>query len=247
MLNFNNGGNGGMPTMGSMMGGAPAPMGAPSPMGAPDPMGVSKPAPISLAKGQKISLSKMDPTMHHVLVGLGWQTQRYTGTADFDLDASAFLVNDRGQTDEEGFVFYGTKHKNAEGRRCDLAECVVHSGDNKVGGDGNNDDEQIMIDLDKVPSYIQKIAISVTIYNAMERSQNFGMVSNAFMRIVNSDTNNEVARFDLGEKFSTETAVVVGEFYRYNGEWKFNPIGMGYAGGLANICAQYGLETENNG
>lgn len=241
MLNFNNGVNGGMPTMGNMMSGAPAPMSAPAPMGA------GKPAPISLSKGQKISLSKMDPTMHHILVGLGWQTQRYTGTFDFDLDASAFLADANGRTDPNNFVFYGSEIKDEMGRKCDPAHCVIHSGDNKVGGDGNNDDEQIIIDLDKVPANIQKIAISVTIYNAVQRSQNFGMVSNAFMRIVNSDSNNEVARFDLGEKFSTETAVVVGEFYRYGNEWKFNPIGMGYAGGLANICSQYGLETENNG
>lgn len=243
MLQFS-GDNGGMPTMGDMMGNT---AGAGSqPMGQPigQPAG-KRPAPISLAKGQRISLSKVAPAMHHVLVGLGWTIQRYSGAKDFDLDASAFLVNANGRTDPNDFVFYGALNQMPDGRKCDAHKCVIHSGDNKVGGDGNNDDEQITIDLDAVPDYIQKIAISCTIFDADVRHQNFGMVENAFIRLVDSDTGNEVARYNMGEDFSTETAVVVAELYRHNGEWKFNAVGSGYAGGLANICAQYGIETTN--
>lgn len=241
MLNFSNGGNGGMPTMQEAFNSPDAGYkSVNAPMG-------QRPAPISLAKGQRISLTKVAPAMHHILVGLGWSTQRYSGTHDFDLDASAFLVEANGRTRAENFVFYGSMNTTPDGRKCDPAQCVIHSGDNKIGGDGNNDDEQIIIDLDRVPADIQKIAISCTIYEAALRRQNFGMVENAFIRLVDSDTGNEVARYNMGEDFSTETAVVIAEIYRNNGDWKFNAIGSGYAGGLANICAQYGIDTDGTG
>lgn len=251
--NVNTGSNGGMPTMGQVLGGATGGY-AGANMTPPPATGASmgqRPASagtgastISLKKGQKISLTKAAPSMKHVLVGLGWSTQRYTGAADFDLDASAFLVDNNGRTAPDGFVFYGAACSTADGRKCDGSESVIHSGDNKVGGDGINDDEQMTIDLSKIPANIQKVAISCTIYDSERRRQNFGMVSNAYIRIVDNDTGAEVARYDLGEDFSTETAVVIGEIYRHNGEWRFNAVGSGYSGGLAMICRQYGLDVE---
>ena len=240
MLGFDNINNGGIPTMGQTLDGALA--GAPSTTH----LG-QKPKAISLVKGQKISLTKTAPAMHKVLVGLGWTTQRYTGAYDFDLDASAFLVDKYNRTKPENFVFYGAINQTPDGRKCDAAMSVIHSGDDKVGGDGNNDNEQITIDLGAVPADIQKIAISCTIYEAALRRQNFGMVENAFIRLVDSDTGHEVARYNMGEDFSTETAVVVAEFYRNGNEWKFNAVGSGYVGGLANICSQYGLDTDGAG
>lgn len=250
--NVNTGSNGGMPTMGQFAGANGGYAGAN--MTPPPATGVNmgqRPASagtgastISLKKGQKISLTKAAPSMKHVLVGLGWSTQRYTGAADFDLDASAFLVDNNGRTAPDGFVFYGAACSTADGRKCDGSESVIHSGDNKVGGDGVNDDEQMTIDLSKIPANIQKVAISCTIYDSERRRQNFGMVSNAYIRIVDNDTGAEVARYDLGEDFSTETAVVIGEIYRHNGEWRFNAVGSGYSGGLAMICRQYGLDVE---
>lgn len=185
--------------------------------------------------------------MKNVLVGLGWTTQRYSGSYDFDLDASAFLADANGITLASNVVFYGSLNETPDGRKCDSAMSVIYSGDNKVGGDGNNDDEQILINFDKVPSNIQKIAISCSIYNAQVRRQNFGMVENAFIHLVDNDTGKEIARYNMNEDFSTETAVVVAEFYRHNGEWKFNPVGSGYANGLADICKQYGLQPEGEG
>lgn len=228
MLNFSDSGNGGMPTMGQAMG-APAPIGAQKS--------------INLQKGQRISLTKQAPGLKHVMVGLGWTTQQYTNGSDFDLDASAFMVKANGKTDPSEMIYYNTSITTPDGRKCDPAQSVIHSGDSRSGGDGNTDDEQITVDLEKVPDYIEKIAISVTIYEADRRGQNFGMVSHAYIRLVNDDTGAEIARFDMGEEFSTETAVVIGEIYRNRGEWKFNPVGAGYAGGMVSVCAQYGLDA----
>ncbi|RGC54610.1 TerD family protein [Agathobaculum butyriciproducens] len=192
--------------------------------------------PISLSKGQKISLSKEAPGLKKIMVGLGWDTNRYSGGYDFDLDASAFLAGANGKcTGDQDFIFYGNlEHPSG---------AVKHMGDNRTG-DGEGDDEQIDVDLSMLPSNIDKIAVTVTIYDADKRRQNFGQVSNAYCRIVNAETDEEIIRYDLGEDFSIETAIVVGEVYRHGGEWKFNAIGSGYAGGLAALCAQYGIDAE---
>ncbi len=191
--------------------------------------------PISLQKGQKVDLTKGNPGLKNIMVGLGWDVNKYDGGADFDLDAAAFLLGENGQTPTtDEFVFYGNlKHKSG---------AVEHMGDN-LTGEGDGDDEQIVVNLQKIPANVVRIAFTVTIYEAEERRQNFGQVSNAYIRIVDSDTNRELIRYDLGEDFSIETAVVVGEIYRHNGEWKFNAIGSGFQGGLAALCANYGIET----
>ena len=187
---------------------------------------------ISLNKGGNLSLSKTDPSLNQVLIGLGWDA-RATDDADFDLDASAFLLaaNDkvRGETD---FIFYN-QTRSPEGS-------VEHTGDNRTG-EGDGDDEAVKINLAKVPADVQKIAITVTIHDAENRGQNFGQVQNAFIRVVNDQTNVEIVRFDLNEDYSTETAMIFGELYRHNGEWKFRAVGQGYNGGLRAMCGQYGI------
>ena len=190
---------------------------------------------INLSKGQKINLSKSKPSLKHIMIGLGWDTQKYSGQADFDLDASVFLVDKNGRTQPSGFIFYN----NLTGPN----DSVLHQGDNRTG-EGEGDDEQILIDLDKIPEGIEKIAITVTIDSATERRQNFGLVENAFCRLVNNDTDTEEVRFDLGEDFSVETAVVIGEVYKHNGDWNFRAIGQGFSGGLQALCTNYGLQAE---
>ena len=190
---------------------------------------------VSLKKGQKVDLTKGNPGLKHLLIGLGWDVNKYDGGGDFDLDASAFLLNKDGKvTGDSDFVFYGNL-KHASG-------AVVHQGDN-LTGEGEGDDEQIKVDLSLVPDTIDKIDFTVTIYEAEKRKQNFGQVSNAFIRVVDEDKNEELIRFDLGEDFSIETAVVVGELYRNNGEWKFNAIGNGFEGGLAALGRNYGVNV----
>ena len=187
---------------------------------------------ISLNKGGNLSLSKTDPSLNQVLIGLGWDA-RATDGADFDLDSSAFLLaaNDkvRGETD---FIFYN-QTRSPEGS-------VEHTGDNRTG-EGDGDDEAVKINLAKIPTDVQKIAITVTIHDAESRGQNFGQVQNAFIRVVNDQTNVEIVRFDLNEDYSTETAMIFGELYRHNGEWKFRAVGQGYNGGLRAMCGQYGI------
>ncbi len=191
--------------------------------------------PISLQKGQKVDLTKTNPGLTKILVGLGWDVNKYDGGNDFDLDASVFLVGADGKiTAPTDFVFYSNKEHPSG--------AVTHMGDNRTG-EGEGDDEQIKIDLAKVPENIQKIDFTVTIYEAEERQQNFGQVSNAFIRIVNEETNEELIRYDLGEDFSIETAIVVAELYRHNGEWKFNAIGSGFGGGLAALCQNFGVDV----
>ena len=189
---------------------------------------------ISLNKGGNLSLSKTDPNLTHVLVGLGWDA-RSTDGVDFDLDASAFLLGESGKVrGESDFIFYN-QTRSPEGS-------VEHTGDNRTG-EGGGDDEVVKINLAKVPADVQKIAITVTIHDAENRCQSFGQVHNAFIRVVNDHTNVEIVRFDLNEDYSTETAMVFGELYRHNGEWKFRAVGQGYAGGLAAMCQQYGIQT----
>ncbi len=192
--------------------------------------------PVNLQKGQKVSLTKGNPGLSKVVVGLGWDVNAFDTGGDFDLDAAAFLLTDSGKVcDSRDFVFYGNlTHPSGS---------VQHQGDNLTGvGDG--DDEQIKVDLSAVPANITKIAFTVTIYEAEGRRQNFGQVNNAFVRIYNEATGEELLRYDLGEDFSIETAAVFGELYKNGGEWKFNAIGSGYQGGLAALCANYGVEVE---
>ena len=192
---------------------------------------------VNLQKGQRVSL---DNSMKLALVGLGWDTNRYDGGADFDLDASAFLLGENGKViNDEDFVFYN----QLNGRN----GAVVHTGDN-LTGEGDGDDEVIMIDFSKIPSDIKKIAICVTIFDAEARRQNFGQVSNAYIRIAKLadefDTVGEpVLKFDLEEEFSIETALVVAEIYNKDGEWKFNAVAAGYQGGLEAICRSFGVNV----
>ncbi|HWJ77918.1 MAG TPA: TerD family protein [Niallia sp.] len=190
---------------------------------------------INLAKGQRIDLTKTNPGLTRAIIGLGWDINHYDGGNNFDLDASAFLANENGKVINDGdFIFYNNLVHSSG--------AVEHTGDNRTG-EGDGDDEQIIIDFTKIPSHISKIGITVTIHDGELRNQNFGQVSNAFVRVVNEDNNNEILRFDLGEDFSVETAVVVCELYKHNGDWKFNAIGSGFSGGLAALCRNYGLDV----
>ncbi len=191
--------------------------------------------PVSLKKGQKVSLTKDNPGLTKVVVGLGWDVNQFDTGGDFDLDAAAFLLTDMGKiAKSEDFVFYGNlRHPSG---------CAEHQGDNLTGV-GEGDDEQIRVDLSCVPEEYKKIAFTVTIYEAEQRNQNFGQVSNAFIRIYNEMTGEEILRYDLGEDFSIETAVIFGELYKNGNEWKFNAIGSGYQGGLAALCANYGVDV----
>ena len=190
---------------------------------------------VSLKKGQKVDLTKTNPGLKEILIGLGWDTNKYDGGSDFDLDAAAFLLKGDGKVNDDGdFVFYGNL-KHASGG-------VEHLGDNLTGA-GEGDDEEIKIDLSKVPESVEKIDFTVTIYEADERHQNFGQVENAFIRVVNVATGEELIRYDLGEDFSVETAVVIGELYRNKGEWKFNAIGSGFSGGLGALCNNFGVNV----
>lgn len=189
---------------------------------------------ISLNKGGNLSLSKTDPNLVRILIGLGWD-ERVTDGAAFDLDASAFLLTATGKVrGDHDFIFYNQLKSQDNS--------VEHTGDNR-SGQGDGDDETLLVNLSKVAPEVEKIAITVTIHDAQARSQNFGQIANAFIRIVNQDTQVEVVRFDLAEDYSSETAMVFGEVYRHNGEWKFKAVGQGYSGGLAAMCQQYGIQT----
>ena len=190
---------------------------------------------IQLKKGQKIDLTKGNPGLKHIRLGLGWDTNMFDGGDDFDLDVSLFMVGKSGKVEQdEDFIFYNNlKHPS---------EAVEHLGDNRTG-DGDGDDEEILVDFSKMPDRIEKIAVTVTIYEAKERRQNFGQVNNAYVRVVNSDNEEELLRYDLGEEFSIETAIVVCEIYRHNGEWKFSAVGSGFEGGLEALCRSYGLNV----
>ncbi|PKG24042.1 TerD family protein [Niallia nealsonii] len=190
---------------------------------------------ISLSKGQKVDLTKGNPGLTKVIVGLGWDVNKYDGGQDFDLDSSIFLLGDNGKVASDGdFVFYN----NPTGGN----GSVVHSGDNRTGA-GEGDDEQVVIDLQAVPATTQRITFTITIHDGEARNQNFGQVSNSYVRILNEQNNEELIRYDLGEDFSIETALVVGELYRHNNEWKFSAIGSGYQGGLAALATDFGLQV----
>lgn len=193
---------------------------------------------VNLQKGQKVDLTKGNASINKIVVGLGWDAVKKRGglfggsAPDIDCDASAFLLDESDKLhDNKNIIYFGNLNHSSKS--------VKHMGDN-LTGEGEGDDEQIMIDLSKVPANITKIDFTVTIYDAENRRQNFGQVSNAFIRIVNKDSGEELIRYDLGEDFSIETAVITAELYRNGAEWKFNAIGSGFSGGLTALCRNFG-------
>lgn len=187
---------------------------------------------VSLSKGGNVSLSKEDPGLRRVLIGLGWDV-RATDGVDFDLDASLFMLNGMGKVRSDvDFIFYNNL-RSSDGS-------VEHTGDNRTGA-GEGDDEAIRVNLEGVPADIEKLAVTVTIHDAPARGQNFGQVDNAFIRVVNDESGNEIVRYDLSEDASTETAMIFGEVYRHGAEWKFRAVGQGYAGGLGPLAQSYGV------
>lgn len=189
---------------------------------------------VSLSKGGNVSLTKEAPGLTAVTVGLGWDVRTTTGT-DFDLDASAIAVNAEGKVYSDGhFIFFNNKTSPEQ--------AIVHTGDN-VTGEGDGDDEQLNIDLALLPADVDKIVFPVSIYEAESRSQNFGQVRNAYIRVLNQDGETEIARYDLSEDAATETAMVFGEMYRNGDEWKFRAIGQGYASGLVGIAQDFGVNV----
>jgi tellurium resistance protein TerD len=190
---------------------------------------------VSLSKGGNVSLEKEAPGMTNILVGLGWD-ERVSDGQEFDLDASLFMLDSNGKIRQDNdFIFYNNL----------LSQCgsVEHLGDNRSGA-GDGDDESIKVNLSKVPAEVTKLAVVVTIHDASARNQNFGQVSNAFMRVVNADSNIEIARYDLSEDYSIETAMIFGEIYRHNNEWKFKAVGQGYEGGLRALALNYGVSIQ---
>lgn len=187
---------------------------------------------ISLTKGGNVNLSKEAPTLTHMEIGLGWNPRSTDGQA-FDLDAVAFLLNETGKVrSDQDFIFFNNL-KSSDG-------AVEHTGDNRTG-EGDGDDEVIKVDLTKIPADVNKIAFCAVIYEGQARNQNFGQVSDAYIRIVNGQGGSEVARYDLSEDSSTETAMVFGELYKHNNEWKFRAVGQGFAGGLGPLASSYGV------
>jgi len=189
---------------------------------------------VTLAKGGNVSLSKVAPNLDEALVGLGWDVRTTTGL-DFDLDASALLLGPNGKVlSDAHFVFYN-QLSSPDGS-------VRHTGDNRTG-EGDGDDESIELDLNSVPQDVDKIVFAVSIHDAEARRQSFGQVMNAFIRMVNRTDGSEVVRYDLSEDASTETAMVFGEVYRHDGEWKFRAVGQGYASGLRGIAQDFGVDV----
>ena len=188
---------------------------------------------VTLTKGQRVSLEKVAPGLSEVFVGLGWDVKATDTGCDFDLDSSVFLLDANGKLISEAhFIFYNNLTS------LDADKSVQHMGDNLTGA-GEGDDEVIKIDLKKVPSEIQTIVVTVTIHEAEARRQNFGQVQNAFIRVINSQTNQEVIRYDLVEDYSTETAMIMAELYLKDNEWRINAIGSGYQGGLQALFDRY--------
>jgi tellurium resistance protein TerD len=190
---------------------------------------------ISLQKGGNVSLTKTSPNLKSVLIGLGWDA-RATSGADFDLDASVFMLAAGGKVRSDAdFIFYNQLRSSCGS--------VEHTGDNRTG-DGDGDDEAIKVILDKLPASIERLVIAVTIHDAEARRQNFGMVSSAYIRLVDLDNDTEIVRFDLSEDASVETAMIFGEMYRHNSEWKFRAVGQGYAGGLHALATAHGIDVQ---
>ncbi len=190
---------------------------------------------VSLQKGGNISLTKSEPGLEKIIVGLGWDA-RTTSGADFDLDASVFMLTAAGKVrSDKDFIFFNNL-KSADGS-------VEHMGDNRTGA-GEGDDEVIRVDLTKVPADITRLVFTVSIYEAETRRQNFGMIASAFIRVLNNATRNEITRYDLSEEASTDTAMIFGEVYRHNNEWKFKAIGQGYVEGFPALVRNFGLDLQ---
>ncbi|OLS36859.1 TerD family protein [Bacillus sp. MRMR6] len=190
---------------------------------------------VTLSKGQKVDLTKAHPGLQNVVVGLGWDTNQQG--SNFDLDASSFLLGQSGKVQsDQDFIFYN----NPTGGN----GSIVYTGDNRTGA-GHQDDEQIRIDLKRVPEHIHRVAFTITIHDAYAKGQNFGQISNSYVRIFNEQTNEELLRFNLGRDFTIETAIVAAELYRHNGEWKFNAIASGFQGGLAALCRNFGVTVDD--
>ncbi|MFF3115652.1 TerD family protein [Kitasatospora sp. NPDC057904] len=189
--------------------------------------------PVSLSKGGNVSLTKEAPGLSAVSVGLGWDVRTTTG-AEFDLDASAIVLNADGKVLSNGHFVFFNNTSTPDGS-------VVHTGDNRTG-EGVGDDESINVDLAALPAEAARITFPVTIYDGVARSQNFGQVRNAYIRVVNAAGGAELARYDLSEDAATETAMIFGELYRNNAEWKFRAVGQGYASGLAGIAQDFGVQ-----
>jgi tellurium resistance protein TerD len=188
---------------------------------------------VSLTKGQRVSLEKISPGLSEVFIGLGWDVKATDTGSDFDLDSSLFLLgaNEKLISDNH-FIFYNNLTSP------DPDKSVQHMGDNLTGA-GEGDDEVIKINLKKVPNDVQKILVTVTIHEAQQRHQNFGQVQNAFVRLVNAQTQQEAVRYDLVEDYSIETALIMAELYRKDGEWRLNAVGSGYQGGLQALLDRY--------
>lgn len=190
---------------------------------------------LNLKKGQRIDLTKGNEGLSKVIVGLGWDVNKYDGNEDFDLDATAFILDSNGKClGEECVIFYNNLQA--------FDGALTHTGDNRTG-EGEGDDEQLVVELTKLPQQADKISFCITIHDAEVRNQTFGQISNGYVRMLDAKNEQELFRFDLGEDFSVETAVVAGELYRHSGEWKFVAVGAGYQGGLEALCKDYGLEV----
>lgn len=188
---------------------------------------------VSLTKGQRVSLEKVAPGLTEIFIGLGWDIKATDTGYDFDLDSSVFLLNSNEKLiSDNHFIFYNNLTSP------DPDKSVQHMGDNLTGV-GEGDDEVIKVNLKKVPNEVQKIVVAVTIHEAQQRSQNFGQIRNAFVRVVNAQTKLEVIRYDLVEDYSVETALIMAELYRKDGEWRLNAVGAGYQGGLQAILNRY--------
>ncbi len=187
---------------------------------------------VSLTKGQKVDLTKGNPGLSKLLIGLGWDVNKYDGGSAFDLDTAAFLLSGAGKVSGDGdFVFYGNL-KHASGS-------VEHMGDN-LTGEGEGDDEQILVDLGGIPAEYDRIVIVVNIYQAVQRKQHFGMIQNAFIRLVDQRNNSEMCKYSLTDNYSGMTAMIFGEIYRHNGEWKFSAVGQGTNDpGLGELANRY--------
>lgn len=188
---------------------------------------------VSLVKGQKIDLTKGNKGLQNIKIGLGWDINKFDSNDEFDMDVAAFLLSNNGKViSESDFVFYNNPSHNSGS--------LIYSGDNRTG-EGDGDDETMSVKLNKIPSNIEKIVFTASIYNAQERCHNFGMISNSYIRGINEDTKEELFKFELDEDFSIETGLIAGELYKHNGEWKFNAIGNGTQGGLEYIAQLYGI------
>lgn len=191
---------------------------------------------VNLVKGQKIDLTKGNPGLQKVKIGCGWDINKYDKNETFDIDASAFLLAENDKVlNDQGFVFY---HNSS-----DPSNSVVYSGDNRTG-EGEGDDETIIVDLSKVPNEVKKIVFVVSIYDANNKAQNFGLISNSYIRAIDEDTNAELFKYELDEDFSTETGLIAGELYRRNNDWKFSAVGKAMSGGLSTIAKMYGVDIQ---